>query len=108
MTEISSLLMQGGLSPEVKARAEALKAEQTSKDFEAVFLTQFVDEMMKSAGPNAFGGEQQAEMWRSFMSEAVAKQLVEQGGLGLAATVNQAINAYSGATTQTEDESFKP
>ncbi len=70
------------------------KEIKTGKDFEAVFLTQFVDEMMKTAGPTAFGGKQQADMWRSFMSEAIAKNLVEQGGFGLAGNVSDMLSAY--------------
>ena len=56
---------------------------------------EFVDEMMKTAGATAFGDEHQAEMWRSFMSEAVAKHLVEQGGVGLSGSVSQMIGAYT-------------
>jgi len=81
------------------AQGQMAKIDQTAKDFEAVFLTQFVDEMMKTTGATAFGGEKQAEMWRSFMSEAVAKELVEQGGLGLSANVSQMINAYATGTS---------
>lgn len=76
---------------------QADKAAQTGKEFEKVFLTQFVDEMIKTAGPAAFGGEDQADMWRSFMSEAVAGQLVEQGGLGFSASVSQMLGAYDKA-----------
>lgn len=83
------------LAAKAAAQTQTSKTDQTAKDFEAVFLTQFVDEMMKTTGATAFGGEKQAEMWRSFMSEAVAKELVEQGGLGLSANVSQMINAYA-------------
>lgn len=78
-----------------KTDHDARQAEQTAKDFEAVFLSQFVDQMMKTAGSTAFGGEKQAEMWRSFMSEAVAGHLVEQGGLGLSGQIKQMLSAYT-------------
>ena len=81
-------------APATKAPADTAQQSQLAKDFEAVFLTQFVDEMMKTAGTTAFGGEKQAQMWRSFMSEAVAKSLVEQGGLGLSGNVQQMLGAY--------------
>ena len=58
------------------AQAATNKDEALGKKFEAVFLTQFVDQMMKTVDPSAFGGEKQAEMWRSFMSEALAEQLI--------------------------------
>lgn len=71
------------------------RARKTAQEFEAVFLTQFVDEMMKTAGSATFGNEKQAEMWRSFMSDAVAEHLVAQGGLGLSAPVAKMIEAYA-------------
>jgi len=95
MNELSNLLGLGALPAQTKTDMAALKATETAKDFEAVFLTQFVDQMMKTAGDTAFGGKDQAEMWRSFMSEAVAKHLVEQGGLGLAGSVRNMLGAYT-------------
>lgn len=77
------------------------RAAETGKEFEKVFLTQFVDEMIKTAGPAVFGGEDQADMWRSFMSEAVAGQLVEQGGLGFSGSVTQMLDAYGQAQKDT-------
>lgn len=99
MTTLTDLLSSSNvLSGQLRAPQETQTA-QTAEDFEAVFLTQFVDEMMKTSSSTAFGGEKQAEMWRSFMSEAVAKHLVEQGGLGLAGSVNQILEAYTTNTT---------
>ena len=87
--------MTGSIPPSLPTFdiAKPDRAVQTGKEFEKVFLTQFVDEMMKTAGASAFGGEQQADMWRSFMSEAVAGQLVEQGGLGFSGSVSQMLDA---------------
>lgn len=104
MSNLTSLLAQGSQPTISKATIDQAKSTQTAKDFEAVFLTQFVDEMMKTTGETAFGGKDQAEMWRSFMSEAVAKHLVEQGGLGLAGSVEQMMAAYTSSTTQTSVE----
>lgn len=73
-------------------------SEDVSQQFESVFLTQFVDQMMKTVGPTAFGGEKQAEMWRSFMSEAIAESLVEQGGFGIGHSVNDVIGAYDASS----------
>ncbi len=95
MGDLTHLLAQRAEPLMTKAAMKQAKSTQTAHEFEAVFLTQFVDQMMKTAGDTAFGGEDQAEMWRSFMSEAVAKHLVEQGGLGLAGSVEQMMNAYT-------------
>ena len=84
------------------ASPQEAKTKQTAKEFEAVFLTQFVDEMMKTSGESAFGTPEQAEMWRSFMSEAVAKHLVEQGGMGLSGPVEKMLSAYTKSTTSSD------
>lgn len=67
---------------------------QKAKEFEAMFLTQFVDEMMKTVDLNAATGGRDMHMWRSFMSEAMAKSLVDQGGFGLANNVENMMAAY--------------
>lgn len=76
------------------AQQKALSAEEmeASKEFETVFLSQFVDEMLKTVDMGT--GENDGQMWRSFMSEALSKSLVEQGGLGLASNVQQMMAAY--------------
>jgi Rod binding domain-containing protein len=83
---------------QAKFQADQLKADlsreevQSAKDFETVFLQQFVDEMMKTVDKGT--GEKDGQMWRSFMSEAISKNLVDQGGLGLAQNVQQMMAAY--------------
>ena len=90
-----------------RAAADDSKSTEASKEFAAIFLGQFVDEMMKTAGATAFGDEHQAEMWRSFMSEAVAKHLVEQGGVGLSGSVKETTGAYTDTPKDRIDGSTK-
>ena len=99
MSDLTHILGHGVQPLRTKGAMDQAQSAETANDFEAIFLTQFVDQIMKTAGDTAFGGEDQAEMWRSFMSEAVAKHLVEQGGLGLAGSVEQMMNAYARGTT---------
>ncbi|MCP4508114.1 MAG: hypothetical protein GY826_17225 [Fuerstiella sp.] len=68
-----------------------------SEEFESLFLGRFVDEMMKTVPDTVFGGEQQAEMWRSFLSDAVAEQLVEADSLSLSPNISRAVAAYGDA-----------
>lgn len=75
--------------PAVSAEDQAL-----ARDFEAVFLTQFVDEMMKTVDVSAAGGGHGAEMWRSFLSQAMADRLADNGGLGIGASITQMLAAY--------------
>ena len=56
MSDLTSLLAQGAEPLKVKMTVDQAKSAQTAHDFEAVFLTQFVDQMMKTAGDTAFGG----------------------------------------------------
>lgn len=77
--------VQDQLSETEKAKA---------KEFETLFLTQFVDEMMKTVDLDAATGGRDMNMWRGFMSEAMAKSLTDQGGLGLASNVQQMMAAY--------------
>ena len=70
-----------------------------AKEFETLFLTQFVDEMMKTVDLDAATGGRDMSMWRGFMSEAMAKSLTEQGGLGLSNNVQQMMAAYKTAST---------
>ena len=95
MTDPVSSLRPPVLPRQAEPPAQSAAAAETAREFETVFLTQFVDEMMKTAGDTAFGGPQQAEMWRSFMSEAVAGHLAAQGGMGLTGPIEQMIGAYA-------------
>jgi flagellar protein FlgJ len=104
MDDISANPLQALMPAASHLQAKDAKEVQTGKDFEALFLTQFVDQMMKTAGSTAFGGKQQADMWRSFMSEEIAKNLVEQGGLGLAGNVSDMLGAYGQASSVTDDK----
>ncbi len=90
-----------GISPQVpsvgggdtSARPSA-EDSRLAKEFEAVFLSQFVDQMMKTVDYGPAAGGQGAEMWRSFLSQALAEQLSERGGLGLSANIEQMLSAY--------------
>jgi len=80
----------GGETP-ARPQAEEVRL---AREFEAVFLSQFVDEMMKTVDYGPAAGGRGAEMWRSFLSRAMADKLAEDGGLGLSASIGQVLNAY--------------
>ena len=61
------------------------RIRETAEAFEASFLSQMLKPMfegLKTDGP--FGGGEAEGTWRSFMIEAMAKQTVKAGGIGLA------------------------
>lgn len=77
------------------AAQPAIKTEEDAmKSFEAVFLSQMVDEMMKTVNVDKTMGAHSAEMWRSVLSQALADSLMENGGLGIADSIQSKMNAY--------------
>jgi peptidoglycan hydrolase FlgJ len=70
------------------------KEREVARSFEAVFLSQFVGQMMETVDAEAMGGGKQAEMWRSFLSDAMAESIADQGGLGVATSIEQMLAAY--------------
>jgi len=72
-------------APQPGPNAASARMRETAEAFEASFLAQMLKPMfdgLKTDGP--FGGGQGEETWRSFMIEAMAKQTVRAGGIGLA------------------------
>jgi Rod binding domain-containing protein len=61
---------------------------RTAEEFEASFLSQMMKPMfegLQTDGP--FGGGEGEATWRSFLVEAMAKQTVRAGGIGLSDSV---------------------
>ncbi|MCA0922625.1 rod-binding protein [Pseudooceanicola nanhaiensis] len=83
---------------------EIRDAESAAREFEAMFLSQAVDEMLKSVDSGAFSGGQAAEMWRSFMAQAVADQIAGQSRTGIAQSIQASISAYSTGRSQPEED----
>ena len=62
--------------------------QKTAKDFEASFLNVMYQSMFKDVNTSEpFGGGQGEEMWKSFLTDAMAKQTVKRGGIGLSDTI---------------------
>ena len=77
--------------------AEPSAARSAAEEFEKMFLTQMVDEMMKQVDMGDFGGGQAAEQWRFFLSEAFAGELAREGGLGLADSLTRRVEDATAA-----------
>jgi len=66
------------------------KIHATAQDFEASFLSIMMQQMfagLKTDGP--FGGGPGEEMFRSVMTDAMAKQMAKGGGIGIAPSVER-------------------
>jgi len=85
-----------GNSAELAKRAQI---KDTAQRFEASFLSSMLQEMFKgveTSGP--FGGGQGEEMFRSFLTEAMAKQMAKGGGIGVSAQVQREMLKMQGLT----------
>jgi flagellar protein FlgJ len=61
------------------------RMRETAEAFEASFLAQMLKPMFEGLSTEApFGGGEAEGTWRGFLVEAMAKQAVRAGGIGLA------------------------
>ena len=79
-------------APPMSASEMAKRAQikQSAQDFEASFLSQAFGSMfegVKTSPP--FGGGAGEDAFRSFLYDAMAKDMVKKGGIGLAASVQR-------------------
>ncbi|MBW3559888.1 MAG: rod-binding protein [Proteobacteria bacterium] len=71
--------------PNTDAAKTREQIKKTAKEFEAAFIGQMLNQMFEGVETAApFGGGPGEQAFKSFLTEAVAKQMVAAGGLGLA------------------------
>ena len=76
--------------PSIPETATRQKIAQTAKTFEQTFLAQMLGSMFEGVNDNsAFNGGSGEKAFRSFLNDAMAKQMVAHGGIGLARPVEQ-------------------
>ena len=79
-------------TPQLTAEQLATRGqiEKTAKDFESSFLSVMFTQMFKDVGAEApFNGGHGEAAFKSFMSDAMAKQVSKAGGVGLSDRVAQ-------------------
>jgi peptidoglycan hydrolase FlgJ len=68
------------------------KAKQAAQNFEANFLGNMFQEMFTGIdGDGPFGGSGALKIWRSFMTDQIAKSFAKAGGIGIAPMVYSAL-----------------
>jgi Rod binding domain-containing protein len=79
--------------PAATSAAELARRGQihdTAQKFEASFLTSMLQTMFKSVSTAPpFGGGPGEDMWKSFLAEAMAKNMARRGGIGVSASVER-------------------
>lgn len=85
-----------GARPPQRAEPPAAPDEvsRTAKEFEAMFLGLVVNEMMRGTTPEIGGGGHGEEMFASLLGDEFGKAMAEAGGVGIAASIEQAMRAY--------------
>jgi len=83
-------LIQPTAAPSAEELAKRGQITQTAKKFEASFLSIMLQQMFEGTQTSApFGGGPGEQMFQSFMADAMAKKMVQSGGVGLAASVQR-------------------
>jgi peptidoglycan hydrolase FlgJ len=72
----------------------AASIDSTARDFEAVFVSQMLEQMFADVKTDGVGGGGSGErIFRSMMIQEVGKQMSAQGGMGLTDTIKRELLA---------------
>ncbi len=76
------------------------KAKEAAQNFEANFLSSMFQDMFTNIdGDGPFGGSGALKIWRSFMTEQMAKSFAKAGGIGIAPMVYNTLLKEQGLTS---------
>jgi peptidoglycan hydrolase FlgJ len=84
--------MTSAPAPKAGTTLNATQVKKSAEDFEAFFISQFVETMLsgiKTDGP--FGGGNAEGIYRSMMAQEYGKSIAASGGLGIADSVQKAM-----------------
>ncbi len=77
-------------APSAAEMAKRGEIRKTAKTFESSFLSIMLQQMFEGVETSApFGGGPGETMFKSFMTEAMAKKISDRGGLGVADSVGR-------------------
>ena len=96
MTDLAAAVVPPSLTAPPPAPASAAELakrgeiQQTAQKFETSFLSVMLQEMFEGTETSApFGGGPGESMFKSFLTEAMAKKMSATGGIGLASSVQR-------------------
>jgi flagellar protein FlgJ len=85
--------------PSAAETAKRTAIAKTAKDFEATFLNAMLAPMFEGVStPTPFGGGEGEEAFKSFLTEAFAKQMTAKGGVGVAHAIQREMLKLQGLT----------
>jgi Rod binding domain-containing protein len=84
-----------------KATADIAKASAAAKEYESVFISQFLGSMFSGIKSDGItGGGEGEEMFRSLMINEYGKSLEQRGGFGLATKMQAELLKHQQAAVQ--------
>ena len=97
------LIRSGAQSAPVQAptaTGDAMVAGKKSKEFESVFISQFLGSMFSGISTDGpFGGGEGEEMFRSMLMDQLGQAIEKRGGFGLAASVTKELLKHQETAT---------
>ena len=82
---VPAALLQPLAARPTGSAADVARTRETAEAFEASFLSQMLKPMFEGLSTDGpFGGGEAESTWRGFLVDAMAKQTVKAGGIGLA------------------------
>jgi peptidoglycan hydrolase FlgJ len=95
-SQLQAKTTTGGMTGQSVEQVKA-KAKQASENFESMFLSNMFQQMYAGLdGDGPFGGKGSLKIWRSFMTDQIAKSFAKTGGIGLAPQVYAALLRHQG------------
>ena len=96
---VSPALLQPTATLSAEELAKRGHIKETAKKFEASFLGIMLQQMFEGVETSApFGGGPGEAMFKSFMTDAMAKKMTQAGGIGVSDTVQREILKMQGLT----------
>jgi Rod binding domain-containing protein len=88
---------QIGVDPKPATDAQRAKARTAGDSFEAQFMSTMFQQMFEGVSTDGpFGGGFGEEMFRSVLTDAMSKQMVKAGGIGVSAEIQREILKMQG------------
>ena len=82
--------LQGQTATSAAELAKRGQVHKTAQNFEASFLTSMLQTMFSQVSTSPpFGGGEGEDMWKSFLAEAMAKDMAKRGGVGVSNAVER-------------------
>ncbi|WP_372786228.1 rod-binding protein [Phenylobacterium sp.] len=89
-TAVPTNLLATPAAPTAAELAKRGDIKRTAEKFESSFLSIMMQQMFEGTDtPAPFGGGPGEAMFKSFLTEAMAKKMSDRGGIGIAATVQR-------------------